>query len=240
MTQSFHVGVSGFSYASWKGKFYPQGVKNDEFLGYYSKRLDTVEINSSFYAPPSQAMVSSWSAKTGDGFKFSFKAPRQITHIQKLGKGSPQAAERLAKTIGPLGAKLGPVLFQLPPYTRKDIKLLDDFLSKTSMVKERVFEFRHESWLEPSTYETLERQRAGFCIAETEEMQPVFKVTGGLAYFRLRRDSYDSKAIDKWADRIKEASRDVDISYVYLRHDESGENALLAQRLRDSLTKSKK
>src|SRR6266480_5163403 len=82
-----HVGVSGFSYASWAGSFYPKGLKSEEFLGYYSQHLSSVEINSSFYAAPSAAMVKKWSEKTNEKFKFAFKSPRQITHILKLGKG---------------------------------------------------------------------------------------------------------------------------------------------------------
>src|SRR5438552_11610642 len=85
------VGVSGFSYVGWKGNFYPENLKSEEFISYYSQRLNSVEINSSFYAPPSLAVVKSWAGKTGDNFKFSFKAPRQITHILKLGKGSVEA-----------------------------------------------------------------------------------------------------------------------------------------------------
>src|SRR5712692_4671509 len=143
-----YVGVSGFSYASWTGRFYPKGLKSEEFLGHYSQHLDSVEINSSFYASPSAAMVTNWSAKTNEKFRFAFKAPKQITHILKLGDGSSEAADRLSKTLDLLGPKRGPVLFQLPPYSKQDHRLLDEFLSKTSGIKNRVFEFRHESWLQ--------------------------------------------------------------------------------------------
>jgi uncharacterized protein YecE (DUF72 family) len=84
----------------------------------------------------------------------------------------------------------------LPPYSKQDIWLLEEFLSRTSGIKDRVFEFRHESWLGQPTFQLLERHGAGYCIAETEDMKPTFQVTGGLAYFRLRRESYDAKAID--------------------------------------------
>jgi uncharacterized protein YecE (DUF72 family) len=226
-----HVGVSGFSYASWKGKFYPGEMKSEEFLDYYSRHLNSVEINSSFYATPNAATVKNWGEKTKDGFRFSFKASRQITHILKLGKGSSEAADRLSSTLDLLGPKRGPVLFQLPPYSKQDLDVLDEFLSKTSGIKKRVFEFRHESWLQQPTYRLLERHGAGFCIAETEDMKPSFQVTGGLAYFRLRKDSYDDKAIDQWAKKISETAEGLPECYVYLRHDESGENAILAERL---------
>src|SRR6267378_8519191 len=98
MSESFHVGVSGFSYPGWKGKFYPDDLKNEEFLGYYAQHLDSVEINSSFYAPPNAAMLKSWAGKTNEKFRFAFKAPRQITHILKLGKGSSEASSRFSKT----------------------------------------------------------------------------------------------------------------------------------------------
>lgn len=225
------VGVSGFSYPSWKGNFYPKDLKSEDFLSYYSQKLNSVEINSSFYAPPTATMVKSWANKTGENFRFSFKAPRQITHILKLGKGSVEATDRLATTLMALGPKNGPVLFQLPPYSTQDLDLLEDFLAKTSKISERVFEFRHESWLNDLTYSVLEKHDADFCIAETEDMKPVFRVTGNTAYFRLRNDTYDSKGIDDWIGKIKETSKGSESVYVYLRHDENGDNATRAQKI---------
>jgi uncharacterized protein YecE (DUF72 family) len=235
LTASTFVGVSGFSYPKWKGKFYPEDTKSEEFLAYYSQHLGSVEINSSFYAQPGAAMVKSWSEKTNESFKFSIKAPRLITHILKLGKGSPEAAEKLSNVLDSLGPRRGPVLFQLPPFSKMDLKLLGDFLSATGGIENRVFEFRHESWLADSTYELLEANAAGFCVAETEDMKPVFRVTGKTAYFRLRKDSYDAKAVDAWAQKITDTARDSEETYAYLRHDETGENALLAQRLSEKL-----
>jgi uncharacterized protein YecE (DUF72 family) len=229
------VGVSGFSYAGWKGNFYPENLKSEDFLSYYSQRLNSVEINSSFYAPPSSAMVKSWASRTGDNFSFSFKAPRQITHILKLGKGSVEATERLGMTLSLLGDKNGPVLFQLPPYSKQDLKLLEDFLTNTSKIKQSVFEFRHESWLNDPTYSTLEKHNADFCIADTEDMKPVLKVTGKTPYFRLRRESYDSKMIGDWIEKIKETSRGRESVFVYLRHDENGDNAARALKILESL-----
>lgn len=176
-------------------------------------------------------MVKSWASKTSEDFQFAFKAPRQVTHILKLGKGSPEASERMSKTLDLLGPRKGPVLFQLPPYAKADLNLLQEFLDKTPTIENRVFEFRHESWLQDSTYEVLEEKGAGFCIAETEDMAPSFQVTGDLAYFRLRKDQYDAESIEKWSKKIDETAGSVEKVYVYLRHDEKGENALLAGKL---------
>jgi uncharacterized protein YecE (DUF72 family) len=235
LTDRVYVGVSGFSYPRWRGKFYPKEAKSEEFLAQYSRRLGTVEINSSFYAAPKPAAVEAWASKTGEDFRFAFKAPQLITHILKLGGGAPDAAVRLASTLELLGPRLGPVLFQLPPHMKQDLKLLDAFLSATTAVRQRVFEFRHKSWLDAATYRTLDKHDTGFCIAETEEMKPTFQVTGGIAYFRLRLDSYDTRSVDRWAGKVKELAGEVGESYVYLRHDETGENALLAQRLSEKL-----
>jgi len=235
LTGRLYVGVSGFSYPSWKGRFYPKEAKSEEFLSYYSQRLGTVEINSSFYGAPKEATVRGWAEKTDEKFRFGFKAPQLVTHISKLGKGSAEAANRFSKTLDLLGPRRGPVLFGLPPFLKEDQKLLEAFLSQTSDIPSRVFEFRHESWLNDTTYKLLEKQGTGFCVSETEEMEPVFKVTGGLAYFRLRKDAYDAKAIDRWAKKIAETSKGVKEGYVYLRHDESGENAVLAQGLSEQL-----
>jgi len=235
MPPIFHVGVSGFSYASWKGTFYPRETKSEEFLVSYAQRLNSVEINSSFYAFPREDTIRGWSERTKEDFRFAFKAPQQITHVMKLGEGAADAAIRFSRVVDLLGPRRGPLLFQLPPFSKQDIKRLEDFLAKTSAVEGRVFEFRHPSWLADSTYEMLDEHGVGFCIAETDDMEPVPRVTGAFGYFRLRKDSYDAKALDRWAKKIKELSASSPECFVYLRHDETGENGLLAERLSEKL-----
>jgi uncharacterized protein YecE (DUF72 family) len=236
MKMNIFAGVSGFSYASWKGKFYPKDLKSEDFLSFYAGKLNSVEINSSFYAPPSAAMVKSWAGRTGEDFRFAIKSPRLITHTLKLGKGASEAADKLAKTLDLLGGKLGPVLFQLPPFFRQDLKTLESFLTQTVGVKKKVIEFRHESWLGDSTYQLLDKHEAGFCIAETEDMKPVLRVTGGLPYFRLRKDAYSAKEVSVWTEKIREIINGSDEAYVYLRHDETGENASYAMGLREKIS----
>jgi uncharacterized protein YecE (DUF72 family) len=232
----FFVGVSGFSYASWKGSFYPKDLKSEDFLSFYAGKLNSVEINSSFYAPPSAAMVKSWAGRTGEDFRFAIKSHRQITHTLKLGKGAPDQADRLGKTLELLGGKLGPVLFQLPPFFRQDSKTLESFLTQTTGVKKKVFEFRHDSWLNESTYQLLEKHDAGFVIAETEDMKPVLKVSGGLPYFRLRKDAYTARDVEVWTEKIREIIKGSEDAYVYLRHDETGENASYAVGLKEKIS----
>ncbi len=229
------VGVSGFSYLSWRGTFYPKEAKSEDLLPAYAARLRSVEVNSSFYAPPRDAVVKGWAAKTDEKFRFSFKAPRLVTHILKLGKGSAESAAKFSETLDLLGARRGPILFQLPPFLRFDEELLGGFLSQTSSIEPKVFEFRHESWLNDATFSLLREHRAGFCIADTEEMEPTLKVIGDTAYFRLRKDSYDEESIRQWSKKIRQTAKGVAECYVYLRHDETGENALRAQELSTTL-----
>ena len=226
-----HVGVSGFSYPSWRGKFYLKDARSEDLLVEYAKKLDCVEINSSFYGAPREETIKNWAARTGKDFRFAFKAPRQITHIAKLGPGSVEAAIKFSGSLDLLGPKKGPVLFQLPPFLKRDTKLLENFLDATDSIESRVFEFRNDSWFEEPVFEILRDNGAGFCIAETEDMEPELRMTSGTAYFRLRKDVYDAETIDSWAKRIADIAKGAKQTYVFLRHDETGENAVLAQRL---------
>src|SRR5205809_7023046 len=94
MVRTLYVGVSGFSYPGWKGNFYPKDLKSEDFLGYYSQKLNSVELNSAFYAAPSDMMVKSQPRNTRDDFRYSVNSPRQTTHIPKLGGGSDDPAKQ--------------------------------------------------------------------------------------------------------------------------------------------------
>src|SRR4051812_31999642 len=113
------VGTSGFSYVEWKGNFYPAGLPDGEMLKSYSERLPTVEINNTFYRMPQPSLLDGWKAKVSDDFRFALKAPRSITHIARL-KEAGQGSAHFLKVAATLGARLGPILFQLPPFFRKD------------------------------------------------------------------------------------------------------------------------
>lgn len=126
--QRLLAGASGYSFKEWKGNFYPQKLKPDAMLAWYSERLPTVEINHSFYRMPKAAMLEKWAEIAPADFQFSIKAPRSITHVAKL--DADAVADSLAflfETLAVLGPKRGPVLFQLPP-----------FLEKGSVAPERV------------------------------------------------------------------------------------------------------
>ena len=114
------TGTSGFSYPAWRGTFYPEKWPEPKMLGFYAERLGAVEINNTFYRMPSAETLGKWAADTPAHFRFALKSPRRITHEKKLGDVA-SSLERLAEAARSLGEKLGPVLFQLPPFFRKDV-----------------------------------------------------------------------------------------------------------------------
>ena len=118
------AGTSGYSYKEWKGPFYPEKLPAGEMLRFYAQHFRTVEINNTFYRMPDQAVLSRWSQEVPDDFAFSVKAPRRISHDKRLREAESEVAEFVRRT-SVLGSKLGPVLFQLPPFMRKDLPRLE-------------------------------------------------------------------------------------------------------------------
>ena len=124
-----YIGTSGWSYAHWaKGRFYPKGLKQGEWLGFFSGQFSTVELNSSFYRLPRPEFVARWRTVTGGRFRFAVKLWRRITHVKRLVDCGSELSDFLA--VGnEFGPKRGPLLVQLPPSLRKDVARLDEFLT---------------------------------------------------------------------------------------------------------------
>ncbi|HEX2661131.1 MAG TPA: DUF72 domain-containing protein, partial [Polyangia bacterium] len=157
------TGTSGFSYPAWRGSFYPPKLKATEMLAYYAGHLKTVEINNTFYRMPKAEALAAWAATTPASFRFAPKAPQQITHRQRL-VGSADTLAHFWKTLEALGDKLGPALFQLPPFQRKDLPRLTDFLALMPVGARAAFEFRHASWFEDDVYAALAARGAALCV----------------------------------------------------------------------------
>src|SRR5262245_25544330 len=125
---AFWVGTSGYNYPEWKGSFYPEKIQAAKMLPYYAERFPTVEINYTFYRMPNEAIVAKWAAETPHPFKLTLKAPRRITHDNRLRNVGSLVAS-FCLVAGTLGDKLGALLFQLPPNLKKDTALFDAFLA---------------------------------------------------------------------------------------------------------------
>jgi uncharacterized protein YecE (DUF72 family) len=220
----FWVGVSGFSYAGWKGVFYPKDTKSDGMLQAYAAKLNSVEVNSSFYHMPTQTTTSRWSASTPQYFRFSFKASRKITHFKKL-KGAKGEFEIFVKALKPVGEKLGCVLVQLPPYMKQELGTLETFLSEKPESTPIAVEFRHSSWFGDKLNNLLSKYNAALCIADTEDMKPIFENTASFSYVRLRRNRYSKSELKSWSEKLRKFSDGLDGCFIYFMHDETGEAA---------------
>lgn len=198
------AGASGYSFKEWKGPFYPEKLKNDEMLAYYSARLPTVEINNTFYQMPKTPMLETWARTVPAGFRFAIKANKRITHIDRL------AADKCADSLkffyaqlSTLGDKRGPVLFQTPPFLKKDLPRLREFLALLPDNHRATFEFRHDSWLDDDTYAALKEKSAALCLSEREDAAPPpMEVTAPFGYARLRLEQYDEAQLARWAERL--------------------------------------
>jgi uncharacterized protein YecE (DUF72 family) len=228
------VGTSGFQYKEWKGTFYPATLSVAKMLPYYAERFSTTEINYSFRRIPSEKTLTNWSANTPAKFRFSLKAPQEITHFRQL-RDCTDVVERFAEAVTTLGEKLGPVLFQLPPFLKNDTALLKDFLANIPTGLRSAFEFRHESWFNEATFAALKSHKAALCIADTEELTTPMMVTADFGYFRLRNPAYTKADIKRWAKGVEEQrSKSKDV-YAYFKHEDSGVGPKFARQLLDEL-----
>jgi uncharacterized protein YecE (DUF72 family) len=226
------IGTSGFSYAPWRGSFYPEKLPESRMLSYYSERLGAVEINNTFYRMPGAETLRKWAAETPAGFQFALKSPRRITHEKKLIDAGESVA-RLYDAAAALGPKRGPVLFQLPPFLRKDLPRLTDFLALLPAGAQAAIEFRHASWFSPDVYEVLRGREAALCIAESEELVTPMEATAPWGYLRLRRQDYDEAGLRAWADRLR--AQPWQTAFVFLKHEDAGRGPALAARLREMI-----
>jgi uncharacterized protein YecE (DUF72 family) len=232
------VGCSGWSYTTWRPKFYPEGMKSKDFLAFYATKFKTIEINYTFNHLPTEKNVAEWTAAASDDFVFGLKASQQITHRAQL-RDPAETLPIFFEHARMLGARLGPILFQTPPWVRRDDDRLAMFLAALPRDVRCVLEVRDASWYADEVYELLRTANVALVHAEGEKSpSPVETLdrTANFAYVRLRaREGYDDAALDTWAARLREVlnlGKDV---YVYFRHDDDGGNALSALRLRDAL-----
>lgn len=221
------VGTSGYSYKEWRGPFYPEDLPDKEMLNYYSSQLPAVEINNTFYRLPSAKMLENWQEQVPESFRFVLKASRKITHFKKL-KETDEETNYLFKTAATLGEQLGVILVQLPPYLRKDIDLLQNFLKLIPDGK-ATFEFRHHSWFEEDVFESLRSKNCALNFSEMGDDSEIKVVsTADWGYFRLRRMDYDDKALKDWIQRIQ--AQDWQKVYVFFKHEDEGAGPKLARR----------
>jgi uncharacterized protein YecE (DUF72 family) len=218
-TSRILAGASGYSFKEWKGAFYPEKIKPEEMLPYYAERLPTVEINNTFYRMPKTDVLENWAAATPAHFRFAIKASKRITHIARI--KAETAAEPLGylyRNLAALGAKRGPVLFQLPPNLKKDLPRLTEFLGLLPADHRAAFEFRNDTWFADDVYAALKQSGAALCLSEREDnAPPPLEETAPWGYVRLRLEAYSDDDLLRWAKRLEATSwRE---THVYFMHE---------------------
>jgi uncharacterized protein YecE (DUF72 family) len=227
------VGMAGWVYPDWRGTFYPPGLTQKSELQYASRQVTSIELNGSFYGVPTPSSWRAWHDATPEGFVFSVKAPRQITHIRKLrGAGQP-IADFFASGISALGDKLGAVLWQLPPSLPFDVALIEEFLELLPHTTEagrplrHAIEARNHSFDSPAFIALLEKYGVAAVLGESAGKWPMIDATTtDFRYARLHADAalreggvYDDAAIEEWALRIEGWSDSGLDAYVYFDND---------------------
>src|SRR3989449_9502435 len=146
-----HIGTSGYNFPEWKGTFYPEKLPEAKMLAYYAERLGTVEINYTFYRMPNAKTIAGWNEATPPGFTFVLKAPQRITHIARL-KEVESPLRYFCDTALARGAKLGPLLFQLPPNFKQEFDRLDAVLRLATPEIRTAWDLRHGSRVDDEVY----------------------------------------------------------------------------------------
>ncbi|WP_421999098.1 DUF72 domain-containing protein [Reyranella sp.] len=211
---SVRIGLSGWTYRSWRGRFYPKGLAHDRELAHMASVFDTVEINGTFYSMQRPASFARWADETPSGFVFAVKGPRFLTHMKRLKEPRPPLANFIASGLLRLGGKLGPVLWQLPPTFRFDAERLEAFFAllprtagdaaalgrrhdrrlkarawlRTPAPRQRLrhaIEVRHESFRDPAFIALLRRYDIALVCADTVDWPLLMDLTADFVYVRL-------------------------------------------------------
>ena len=211
-----YVGTSGFSYATWRGGFYPRDAKPPEFLRFYAERLPTVELNSTFYQLSSEEQFERWAAETPPGFPFAVTMSRRAT-----GRGRVEGVAAFAEAVRALGERLGPIRIKVPQ--ARDDGFLVLLLGSLDRDLRYALDFRDESWDDPQVDARLDEH--GIARVGALEGAAPFR------YLRLREPTYDEARLAEWAGRIRALADGGAEVYAYFKHEDEPTAPEYARRL---------
>jgi uncharacterized protein YecE (DUF72 family) len=183
---------------------------------------------------PTEKLVAGWAAQTPSPYRLTLKAPRRITHDNRL-KNCAELVTGFCRVAETLGEKLGALLFQLPPNLKLDLALIDAFLTELPPRAPAAFEFRHESWFTDAVFERLAARNLALCVADSEKLSAPVRITADYAYFRLRDEGYTPGDIARWAETIRSQTASCKDVFVYFKHEEEGKGPEFAALLIDQL-----
>lgn len=221
---SVYVGTSGWSYANWVGRFYPQDLRAQDRFAFYRRHFNTVEINLSFYRLPTQNTLDAWNRALPADFHLVLKGSRVITHVKRL-SDCGEALARFWERAGQLRT-LRAVLWQLPPNFRQDLERLERFLSGLPTRVRHAVEFRHESWWNDRTARVLEKHGAAFVAVSTSQLPDTIYPTADFLYVRFHGPArspvpgnYTREELARWAARLRPWVRRGRTLYAFFNND---------------------
>ena len=223
MSGKIYIGTSGWVYKEWANDFY-RGLKPKEHFGFYATQFPSVEINATFYRLPTKEMVNSWRRKAPEGFIFSVKGSRLITHMKRL-NNLGHTLSNFLRRIRPVHEKLGPLLWQLPPNFKPDHTRLEKFLRRLPAELSHAVEFRHPDWFSPETNAVLQKYKVALVSMSSLRMPMNFSVTADFIYIRFHglaggpRHDYTKKELIPWAEHIEEQAAAGKNVYAYFNND---------------------
>lgn len=230
---NWFLGTQGFSYSDWEGQFYPIGMPSANYLAYYSRYFNAVEIDASFYGTPRRKTINNWYDATPRGFKFCLKVPARITHQRRLISAQAEMQEFL-QIVRLLGDKLGVLLIQLPPSFHVDqYSILRNFLKILPRDLNFTVEFRHPSWYREDCVELLIDKKIAWTATEYRDLPKDINLTEDFIYIRWmgprgRFEKYDRERIDVtpklewWIEHIKAYLDRVHSVYGFFNDDYAG------------------
>jgi uncharacterized protein YecE (DUF72 family) len=209
-----YIGVGGWTFAPWRGVFYPEDLPQAKELEYASRQLTSIEINGTFYRTQTPATFRKWAHEVPDGFVFSVKGPRYVTQRGVLAEAGDSIKRFFDSGVLELGDRLGPLLWQFAPFKKFDEKDVAAFLELLPAKLDgrrirHVLEPRHASFCTPAFIALLRRYGAAPVFAEHETYPAIADVTGDFVYARLQKGeddiptAYPPKALDAWAGRLR-------------------------------------
>lgn len=239
MPKRLFIGTSGWNYPHWKGVFYPEALTQKNWLEYYVKFFNSVELNVTFYRLVNKKVFENWRKRTPNNFHFVVKGLRFITHIKKL-KGIKKPLDLFIENTSGLKEKLAAILWQFPPSFKLDLKRLESFLKLLKKTKIRqVFEFRNETWFNDESYALLKEYNACLCIAHSGERFPcAWEITSDFLYLRfhggksLYASNYSDKELKEWSNLTKKARKDI---FAFFNNDAYGYAVKNALKFRELL-----
>lgn len=250
----YYFGTSGFSYNDWVGPVYPRGMPRQDWLRFYAREFNALELNSSYYAVPTLSVVKSLVARTGDGFLFAVKAHQDITHGRQPQEGTLVSFKEMLAPLLQAG-KLGCVLAQFPysfncnQQNKNYLEMIRDKFKELPLV----VEFRNAHWIKSEVFDWLRGMDLGFCCVDEPRLPnlipPVAEVTSKIAYLRFhgrnaarwwqheeayqRYDyTYSPEELEEWIPKVRMLQNNSEKTFIFANNHWRGQSVDTIRQLR--------